>query len=105
MTLLHELPDFNDLIAVVGDMRKIDPGLVEKDYWIMHSLWGLQQLKYRFELKGGTSLSKGLGLIHRLVPSHRLALKRLAHMLRVARNHREIGARGLIGLQASIAHL
>jgi len=65
MTLLHELPDFNDLIAVVGDMRKIDPGLVEKDYWIMHSLWGLQQLKYKFELKGGTSLSKGLGLIHR----------------------------------------
>jgi len=34
MTLLHELPDFNDLLAVVGDMRKIDPGLVEKDYWI-----------------------------------------------------------------------
>jgi hypothetical protein len=46
MTLLHELPDFNDLIAVVGDRRKVDPGLVEKDYWIMHSLWGLQQLKY-----------------------------------------------------------
>jgi len=65
MILLHELPDFSDLLAVVGDKLKIDPGLVEKDYWIMHSLWGWQQLKYKFELKGGTSLSKGLGLIHR----------------------------------------
>lgn len=102
MTLLHELSDFNDLLAVVGDMRKIDPGLVEKDDWIMHSLWGLQQLKYKFELKGGTSLSKGLGLIHRLTPSHRLALKRLAYMLGVARNHGKIGARGLIRLRASL---
>ncbi len=65
MTLLHELPDFKDLLAVVADKLKIDPGLVEKDYWIMQALWGLQQLGYKFELKGGTSLSKGLGLIHR----------------------------------------
>lgn len=65
MSLLHELEDFNDLLAVVSDKLSIDPSLVEKDYWIMHSLWGLQQLDYKFELKGGTSLSKGLGLIHR----------------------------------------
>ena len=65
MTLVHELPDFKDLLAVVADNMKVDPGLVEKDYWIMQSLWGLQQLGYKFELKGGTSLSKGLGLIHR----------------------------------------
>ena len=31
----------------------------------MHALWGLQRLGFRFELKGGTSLSKGHGLIHR----------------------------------------
>lgn len=31
----------------------------------MHGLWGLQQLGFAFELKGGTSLSKGYGLIHR----------------------------------------
>ena len=31
----------------------------------MHSLWGLQESKFRFELKGGTSLSKGFGIIHR----------------------------------------
>ena len=39
--------------------------LVEKDYWIMHVLWGLQAQGFAFELKGGTSLSKGFGVIHR----------------------------------------
>jgi hypothetical protein len=63
--LLHEIPDFRDLIAVTARERGIDPGLVEKDYWIMHALWGLQQLGLTFELKGGTSLSKGYGLIDR----------------------------------------
>ncbi|WP_238537085.1 nucleotidyl transferase AbiEii/AbiGii toxin family protein [Caulobacter sp. AP07] len=45
--------------------RGVDVTLVEKDYWIMHCLWGLQQQDLRFELKGGTSLSKGFGVIHR----------------------------------------
>lgn len=63
--LLHDHEDFDDLLAVVSREQAIDPGLVEKDYWIMHALWGLQQLGFRFELKGGTSLSKGHGLIHR----------------------------------------
>jgi hypothetical protein len=65
MTLLHDLPDFADLIAVTARKEGIDPGLVEKDYWIMHGLWGLQELGFRFELKGGTSLSKGYRLIDR----------------------------------------
>ena len=65
MTLLHDLPDFGDLIAVIARSHAIDPGLVEKDYWIMHGLWGLQQLSFNFELKGGTTLSKGFQLIHR----------------------------------------
>jgi hypothetical protein len=63
--LLHELPDFADLVDVVGRDMGIDPGLVEKDYWIMHGLWGLQRQGFRFALKGGTSLSKGYGLIDR----------------------------------------
>jgi len=63
--LLHDSKDFSDLLAVVARDQAIDPGLVEKDYWIMHGLWGLQQLGFAFELKGGTSLSKGYGLIHR----------------------------------------
>ena len=63
--LLHEIDDFADLLAVVAREQAIDPGLVEKDYWIMHGLWGLQQQGFAFELKGGTSLSKGYGLIDR----------------------------------------
>ncbi|MHA6298768.1 nucleotidyl transferase AbiEii/AbiGii toxin family protein [Devosia sp. CAU 1758] len=62
---LHQLPDFADLIRVVGDDLAVNPVLVEKDYWIMHSLYGLEQMGLSFELKGGTSLSKGLGIIHR----------------------------------------
>ena len=63
--LLHDHKGFKDLIAAVSDAMGIDPTLVEKDYWIMHCLWGVQQQGFAFELKGGTSLSKGFGLIHR----------------------------------------
>ena len=62
---LHQHKDFSDLIRIVGDDISIDPVLVEKDYWIMHGLYGLQQMGLSFELKGGTSLSKGLGIIGR----------------------------------------
>jgi hypothetical protein len=62
---LHERRDFDQLLAVVANARALDPMLVEKDYWIMHSLWGLQAQGFVFELKGGTSLSKGFGVIHR----------------------------------------
>jgi hypothetical protein len=63
--LLHNHPQFADLIRIVADNEGIAPALVEKDYWIMQSLYGLQQLGLTFELKGGTSLSKGYGLISR----------------------------------------
>lgn len=62
---LHRRRDFPDLIRIVGDNLSIDPVLVEKDYWIMHCLFGLQRMGLSFELKGGTSLSKGLGIIDR----------------------------------------
>lgn len=62
---LHERRDFDQLLAVVANDRELDPMLVEKDYWIMHCLWGLQSQGFVFELKGGTSLSKGFGVIHR----------------------------------------
>jgi hypothetical protein len=62
---LHNHPQFTDLIRIVAHDRGIDPALVEKDYWIMHCLYGLQQLGMRFELKGGTSLSKGFQIINR----------------------------------------
>ena len=63
---LHERSDFKALVETVADSEKInDPALVEKDYWIMHAVFGLKQLGLTFELKGGTSLSKGFGVIHR----------------------------------------
>lgn len=62
---LHARRDFDQLLALVADERGLDPMLVEKDYWIMHCLWGLQAQGFAFELKGGTSLSKGFDLIHR----------------------------------------
>jgi nucleotidyltransferase AbiEii toxin of type IV toxin-antitoxin system len=62
---LHNHPQFPELIRIVAQQRGIDPALVEKDYWIMHCLYGLQQLDMTFELKGGTSLSKGFQIINR----------------------------------------
>ncbi len=62
---MHQLPDVKELFEVVANERQILPILVEKDYWIMHCLWGLQQQGFQFALKGGTSLSKGFNIIER----------------------------------------
>lgn len=62
---LHNHSNFADLIRIVGQEKSIDPALVEKDYWVMHCLFGLQQMNLTFELKGGTSLSKGFSIINR----------------------------------------
>jgi len=62
---LHNHPQFGDLIRIVAQQKAIDPSLVEKDYWIMQCLHGLQRLNLTFELKGGTSLSKGYQIINR----------------------------------------
>jgi len=62
---LHDLAEFSELIEIVASERGIIPQLVEKDYWIMHCLYGLTTLGFCFELKGGTSLSKGFGVIER----------------------------------------
>ena len=51
---LHQHDDFKDLIDITANAMNIkDPALVEKDYWLMQVLWGLQQLKLSFHLKGG----------------------------------------------------
>lgn len=64
-TYLHNHKEFEQLIRIVADEQKVDPYLVEKDYWIMHVLFGLKKLNYDFELKGGTSLSKAYKIIDR----------------------------------------
>ena len=65
MTFLHELPDIKQLFEVVAKEKQAIQAIVEKDYWLMHCLWGLQQQGFAFELKGGTSLSKGFNIIER----------------------------------------
>ena len=62
---LHNHKQFPELIRIVAEQKGIDPALIEKDYWIMHCLYGLQKLGLTFELKGGTSLSKGFKIIDR----------------------------------------
>ena len=62
---LHNHKDFPDLLNILAEKNNILPGLIEKDYWIMHVLYGLKKQELNFELKGGTSLSKGYKIIDR----------------------------------------
>lgn len=62
---LHERKDFSDLLRILEQETGILAYLIEKDYWIMHVLYGLKKMGLQFELKGGTSLSKGHQIIHR----------------------------------------
>lgn len=62
---LHNHPNFDDLILILSNEMSISPILIVKDYWIMHCLYGLQNQGMSFQMKGGTSLSKGYNLIHR----------------------------------------
>ncbi|TDM08010.1 MAG: hypothetical protein C4K60_00335 [Ideonella sp. MAG2] len=85
---LHHRRDFDQLLAVVAQERALDPMLVEKDYWIMHCLWGLQAQGFVFELKGGTSLSKGFGVIHRFSEDIDIRIEPPADLdVKVGRNH------------------
>lgn len=85
---LHNHSDFSELLRIVGQELSINPALVEKDYWIMHSLYGLQQMDMRFELKGGTSLSKGYGIIHRFSEDIDIRIEPPTDMdVKTGRNH------------------
>lgn len=87
-TLLHHHPEFPELIRIVAQQLAIDPALVEKDYWIMHCLYGLQRLGLPFELKGGTSLSKGYGIIHRFSEDIDIRIEPPPHLhVKTGRNH------------------
>lgn len=62
---LHNHKDFPALLSILAEEENILAGLIEKDYWIMHVLHGLKKQGFNFELKGGTSLSKGYKIIDR----------------------------------------
>jgi len=65
LNYLHNQKDFPALLRILGDESGIQATLIEKDYWLMHVLYGLKAQGFNFELKGGTSLSKGFKVIHR----------------------------------------
>jgi hypothetical protein len=62
---VHEDADFSRLLRIVADDVGIGPALIEKDYWVAHTLWALHRSALDVWFKGGTSLSKGFGLIER----------------------------------------
>ena len=65
MSLVHDDAEFDALLQIVADKRRIGVALVEKDYWVTHTLWALHAQGFDVWFKGGTSLSKGFGLIER----------------------------------------
>ncbi len=66
MRYASELRDFNDLVRATADDIALPAAAVEKDYYGVRALRALQdELAGRFLFKGGTSLSKGWGLIDR----------------------------------------
>ena len=87
-SFLHEHPDFAELLGIVAVEMAVARALVEKDYWIMHCLYGLQQLGMAFELMGGASLSKGYGIIHRFSEDIDIRIEPPASMdVKIGRNH------------------
>ncbi|MEE9391803.1 MAG: nucleotidyl transferase AbiEii/AbiGii toxin family protein [Planctomycetota bacterium] len=65
MSFVHEDRDFGQLLAIVARQAGISEALVEKDYWVTHTLWALHETGLDIWFKGGTSLSKGFGIIQR----------------------------------------
>ena len=85
---LHNHAEFSALIRAVDYQKKTDSSLIEKDYWIMHCLYGLQKAGYKFELKGGTSLSKGYQIIHRFSEDIDIRIKPPDGMnVKIGKNH------------------
>jgi hypothetical protein len=65
VTYPHEDNEFTDLLRIVSGERGVSEALIEKDYWVTHALWALSRSGLGVWFKGGTSLSKGFGLITR----------------------------------------
>ena len=65
MTFVHQDAEFAQLVQIVARSTGIAAALIEKDYWVTHTLWAIHQTGLDLWFKGGTSLSKGFGLIQR----------------------------------------
>jgi hypothetical protein len=56
MSFVHGDPEFGALLTQVSAETGISIALLEKDYWITHSLWALHETKLAIWFEGGTSL-------------------------------------------------
>jgi hypothetical protein len=66
VALLREEADFDGLFDVAAETLGLPADVIEKDYWVTQALRGLAIAHPgEFIFKGGTSLSKGFGLIER----------------------------------------
>ena len=72
----NDLADRLYMVNQVSEEKNIDPESVEKDWWVtmvLKTLFSLSVGKYAY-FKGGTSLSKGWGLINRFSEDIDIAL-------------------------------
>lgn len=76
MSFVHQDPDFGRLLEIVSRATGIAAALVEKDYWVTHTLWALHETGLVVWFKGGTSLSKGFGIIQRFSEDLDLMIER-----------------------------
>jgi Nucleotidyl transferase AbiEii toxin, Type IV TA system len=66
VSFVHETPEeFADLVQIIVGEGGIGRSIIEKDYWVTHVLWALSISGLDVWFKGGTSLSKGFGLVER----------------------------------------
>jgi predicted nucleotidyltransferase component of viral defense system len=96
-----ELPDFTDLIRATASAFGIPAPIVEKDYYLTRALFFLSRdHAARFVLKGGTSLTKGWGLLERFSEDLDLLLKVESDGQQISKGERE---RRLKAMAATIA--
>ena len=65
MKYLFETKEFENFCKDCSLQERTSASIVEKDYWVAHVISSLEQQNFDFELKGGTSLSKGWKIIDR----------------------------------------
>ncbi len=65
MGFVHEDTEWAQLLQIVAGGVDRPIALVEKDYWVTHTLWAMLHQGFEVWFKGGTSLSKGFDLIER----------------------------------------
>lgn len=63
---LYKRDDFKEIVEIVAEEKGIkNPAIVEKDYFVTEALRDISKQNVDVIFKGGTSLSKGWGLIKR----------------------------------------